>query len=185
MKDKIVSPAKKVIRDKNFEIKVSDLLKNPWKTDQIVFEKKFSDDIQWLTDDGVRWVVNLWSLDKASLIVDINDISCQIDDTCDICSEWFRRDIDIETYEMKFIIPDKKIWNLDKDSQLEEGEVFHINAKNEIIDVEEMIVQAIKLEEPMSKKCNKCIENAAPIDYESEFEEEDPEYFQANNVRFL
>jgi hypothetical protein len=41
--------------------------------------------------------------------VTLSDLHCQIDDICDVCLKEFVRDIDIEEYEMKFIIPDKKL----------------------------------------------------------------------------
>lgn len=169
------------MKDKNFDIKVSDLLRNPWKTDQISFKKKISDKVQNLTKDWIRWKVNLRSLDKTSLSVTLNDLSCRVDDVCHACWIDYVREIDVNEYEIKFIIPDKKLWNLDKASQIEEWEVFYIDAKNVTIDIEEMVYQAILSEEPLTKRCKECLNKVI-----EGYDEDDLEFFETNdNVRFI
>jgi uncharacterized metal-binding protein YceD (DUF177 family) len=56
------------------------------------------------------------------------------------------------------------------DPKEESDDETYLIDKNENIDIQSMILSAIKLEEPFSKKCPKCQENE-PDDFEDEEED--------------
>ena len=71
--------------------------------------------------------------------------------------------------------------NIKLEQEHSEEEVFPINSRDESIDIEEMLVQAIKLNEPIVYHCPVCAQKIAELPDE----EEDPDYFEGNdNVIF-
>ena len=172
------------MKDQNFHIKVSDLLKRAGQTDEVIFEHKFSNWVENLTKNWINWKIILRSLDKDSVSVTLENVSCQVDDVCDICWKEFERGILIDNYEAKFIIPEDKPVKWEKDIQQEENEIFEIDPKSELIDVKEMINQSVILQEPLVKKCDKC-KKLESEDDKNFNEEQNLEYFEAkDNIKF-
>lgn len=149
-----------------FKIKVSDLLKTPWTHDTISFENKISSQIEWLQKNWVKWSVFIQSLDYETLYVRLENISAEVEDICDICWKNYIIDINIESFETKFIAPEKHK-NIKEEIHDEE---FLISMKDESIDIEDLVAQSIILERSVINRCEKCI-NIIPDEKSEEIEE--------------
>lgn len=58
-------------------------------------------------------------------------------------------------------------------------EIFLINARSESIDIQDMVVQAIKLQDPFIKRCTKCEKKLAEQD------DDETDYFEGtSNIIF-
>lgn len=162
------------MKDKSFIIKIGDLLKETGRSDQITLQQKWTGLIPGLTEKGISWIVSLQSLSKDSVYVDIEDIACSIDSICDTCETPFVREVAIDHYWAKFILGEE---NQKLEQEHSEEEVFPINPRDEGIDIEDMIVQAIRLDEPIVNHCAICAKKIAELPDE----EADPDYFEGNN----
>lgn len=136
----------------DFKIKVSDLLLDIWKKDTVFFENKKSKQLKKITE-WINGEVVIQSLDKQSILVNLKKITSNIEDKCDKCWSDFKRKIIIKNYKAKFMFPEI---HHDITEEIHDEE-YLINKKDETIDIEDMIVQSIILEEPIIKKCNKCL----------------------------
>lgn len=189
MKDKLVkdSPVStdksswtkaKAIKDKIFKIKIADLLNETGKQDEVVFEHKFSDQLPNLDDDGIAWTFAIQSLDNTSLLGTLMDVTARFHETCDSCGASFIRSVNVPSYASRFVFEDevKK-----KEAPESEEVLFFIDQKSETIDIEDMVVQAILLDEPFVKRCDACTKRLADIDDN----EDDLGEFQAKwNINF-
>lgn len=165
------------MKDQSFEIKVADLLNQPWRKDEIRFQKKFTDQLPNLDSDWISWNLDLQSLSKDSLLLTLMDVRCRLEDKCDICQEYYYRDIENDSYEAKFILPD-----YDNDEETETWELFPIDPKNETINIEDMLVQSIVLKEPFVKRCESCQKN---LDGKEQSSDDDLWYFEwTSNINF-
>ena len=138
------------MKNSKFIINVGDLLLSAWKKDEISFEKEMIPEIWWLTKDWISWKILIQSFNKESLLVTLEDISCTIKEPCDKCTKSYKRDVFVENYTARFQV------ELDKEYDWDD-EIFLIE-KNETIDVKDMIINAILLQEPFTKKCDKCLQ---------------------------
>ena len=173
-KSKESSPAK---QDKNFWIKISDLLTETWKIDEISFENKFTDQLPKLGKEWISWKFTMQSLTDSSLLGKLTDIVCELEDVCDSCGSSYMRDVNIPEYVARFVSWDE----LEKEKEKSEEDVFSIDPKNETIDIVDMVVQAIVLNEPFAKHCKTCEKK---IEASSD-DEDDLWYFEAKgNVNF-
>ncbi len=93
------------------------------------------------------------SFDQDALLVTLENITADIDESCDICNKVYTRKLDIKEYIAKF---QKKI-DLNEST---DDEVFKIDG-NENIDIKDMITQAIVLKEPLAKKCSSCAKKSS------------------------
>lgn len=158
------------MKDQNFSIKISDLLNQTWKIDEVVFEKKFSDQIPHLTKEGISWTFVVQSLNESSLLGTLKDLTCRIDDTCDSCQDSFVRNVLVPEYIARFVIESEQT---EEEKANAEESVFFIDPKNEVIDIHDMVVQAILLQEPIVKRCAACekkLENVSDDDELPTFE---------------
>lgn len=137
------------MKNSKFIINVGDLLLSAWKRDEINFEKEMIPEIEWLTKEWINWKILIQSFDKESLLVTLEDVSCTIKEPCDRCTKMYKREVKVESYTARFQV------ELDKEYDWDD-EIFLIE-KNETIDVKDMIINAILLQEPFSKKCAKCL----------------------------
>ena len=137
------------MKNSKFIINVWDLLLSAWKRDEINFEKEMIPEIGWLTKEWISWKILIQSFDKESLLVTLEDVTCTIKEPCDRCTNMYERKVNIEKYTARFQV------ELDKEYDWDD-EIFLID-KNETIDIKDMIINAILLQEPFSKKCEKCI----------------------------
>ena len=158
------------MKDQSFVIKIADIINQPWKKDEITFEKKFTDQLPNLDENWLSWNVLLQSLDKNSILVSLIDVKWVLEDNCDICQKTYKRSILSELYKAKFIIPEYY-----KDDENSTEEIFPINHKDETINIEDMVVQDIVLQEPIVRRCKKCEKTIVQSD---NIEEEDVDYFE-------
>lgn len=168
------------IRDKIFKIKIADLLNETGKQDEVVFEHKFSDQLPHLDDQGISWSVMVQSLDATSLLGTLTDVTARFDETCDSCWNSFIRTVSVPSYIGRFVFEDEA-----KKEEVGESEevLFFIDSKSETINIEDMVVQAILLDEPFVKRCDTCTKRLANLDDEDELDEFD-EYESKGNVIF-
>lgn len=166
------------MKDKIFNIKIADLLNETWRHDEIHFERKFSDQLPNLDEDGISGTFTIQSLDATSLLGTLMDVTARFHETCDSCSTSFLRKVDVSLYTSRFVFEDevKK-----EDTPATEEVVFLIDSKSETINIEDMVVQAILLDDPFVKRCDDCTKRLADIDDD----EEDLDEFQPKwNVIF-
>jgi len=90
-------------------------------------------------------------LNEESILVTLKDIIGMTKELCDNCTKKYENDLKIGEYTAKFVDPKKQ-----EVYQEDEDEIFFIDPKNDIIDIHEMLIQAIKLQEPIIKRCNTC-----------------------------
>ena len=138
------------MKKSRFIINVWDLLISAWKRDEISFENEQIQEITNLTKDGISGTIVIQSYDQNSLLVTLHDLSCTLHEPCDKCTELYDRDVFIPEYSAKFQI------EIDPEYEWDD-EIFEID-KNENIDVKDMIINAITLQEPFTKKCPKCMD---------------------------
>ncbi len=155
----------------DFKINVWDLLLSAGKQDQIDFENVLVEELQNLTKKWISWNVLIQSFDQDSLLVTLEDLKCTLHEPCDKCAEEYDRKVNIKEYSAKFqneVNPEEE-WD---------NEIFLIDG-NENIDIKDMVIQAIKLQEPFTKKCPKCQK------IKEKNNEEDIEYFEwTGNITF-
>ena len=151
------------MKNSKFVINVWDLLLSSGKRDEISFKNETISELQWLTKDWINGKVIIQSFDTDSLLVTLEDLTCTIKEPCDICTKEYERKVEVKTYSAKFEIEIEKDYEWD-------DEIFPID-KNETIDIKNMVMNAILLQEPFTKKC----ENCTKID-EEEFEWTEWEY---------
>ncbi|MDR0369081.1 MAG: hypothetical protein LBH96_00665 [Candidatus Peribacteria bacterium] len=140
------------MKGKSFEIKVSDLLHH-LGSDRISFEKETSPLLPQLSNEGMNGVVSFHSIDGESILVTLQDFDCVVEEVCDSCESAFLRPLHIEEYPAKFTLNPKEL----EDSSDEV--LFLIHPKNETINIEEMLYQAVLLQEPFVKRCPSCEES--------------------------
>lgn len=137
------------MKDFWFVIKVSDLLNNIWRKDIIKFENKFSKKINNLNETWISWKIFLQSINKSTIIIELQNIVVNLNYNCEICWKNYYNKLLIEKYSSKF-------WIIDDLNNLEKDELNEINKKNETIDIENIIIESIFLQEDLIKKCNIC-----------------------------
>lgn len=169
MKDKAIikNPSWK-IKDKVFKIKIADLLNETGKQDEVVFEHKFSDQLPNLDDQGITGNFTIQSLDTTSLLGTLTDVTACFHETCDSCGVEFLRTVDVLSYTGRFVFEDevKK-----KEAPDSEEVLFFIDSKSETINIEDMVVQAILLDDPFVKRCDACTKRLANTSDEEDIEE--------------
>ena len=136
------------MKKSKFIINVWDLLVSAGKKDEISFENEPIEELENLTNDWVSGNITIQSYDQNSLLVTLHDLSCTMHEPCDKCTEMYDRKIFIPEYFSKFQI------EIDPEYEWDD-EIFQID-KNENIDVKDMIINAINLQEPFTKKCPNC-----------------------------
>lgn len=129
-------------------IKVSDLLRNIWSTDTIVFENKFVHNFDSVIEPGISGEIKLQTLNKTCIQVVIS-LHCTVYDISDISWVEYTRHVKVENYETLFATPSEN-WNLDKIYESFQ-DVYEIDPHHLIIDMEDCIINAIKSQEPIVK----------------------------------
>lgn len=129
-------------------IKVSDLLLNIWRVDQVNFSWLVLTTIPWLDGKGISWKLLLQSIDNSTIIATLENVVCHIHEESDVSGDSYVRDVLVNSFSAYFVIdPDSQIYNEDDDSP-----IFPIDPKNITIDTEEMIYQCILLDTPFVKR---------------------------------
>ncbi len=166
------------MKDFGFKVKVSDLLQNPGSQDQIEFEKKFTNQIEGLTEEGISGKVFLFGSSPKSIDLVIQKLKLKVNEKCEICGKDYTRDILVTDYETTFVTPDI---HHDITEKIHDEE-FIINTKDMTIDIEDVIAQAANLTNPIVKKCENCTKNVETDDFSTEEEIEESQWWKINIV---
>ncbi len=83
----------------------------------------------------------------------LTDVSAIFNETCDSCGTSFLRSVKIPSYTVRFIFESDAA--KEEKSESEEAVLF-IDDKDETINIEDMVVQAILLNDPFVKRCDDC-----------------------------
>lgn len=95
------------------------------------------------------------------------DIHTTFHEVCDSCGTSFLRSVEVASYTSRFVSENE----LKNDETPEADEVlFYIDAKSETINIEDMVVQAILLDDPFVKRCAVCTQRLANIDDDEELD---------------
>ena len=141
------------MKDKNFVIKVGDLLREGWKADTLSFSNKESKYLEKCSKDGISGEILIRSIDQDSLYVNVEHISCVFDETCDRCGASYKRPVETHWYTARFVASEQ----IKKEEQeTTDEEIFLINTRDETIDLELLIIQAIKIDDPFISHCPDC-----------------------------
>ncbi len=156
---------------RSFVIKVSDLLKTPGGKDEIEFEGLITDKLQGLTKEGIKWIVELQALNDKTIYVTLLHVAAKVNDKSDLSWKAFVREATAKDFSAKFVLE----FTNQEDAQREIfDEEFPINEKSETINLEDFVVQAIQLQEPIVKLAKgeeKELENIDDMDDFDTFEE--------------
>jgi uncharacterized metal-binding protein YceD (DUF177 family) len=82
-------------------------------------------------------------------------------ETCESCGAHFTRSIIIPSYVSRFVF-EKDVSDDEKVSS--EDPLLYIDSKDETINIEDMIVQAILLNDPFVKRCDACTQRLDLLD---------------------
>lgn len=163
---------KNPMKHSNLTVKISDLLKKPWKADTLKLEKIKLSELSYLSDEGISFDLELRSMNDNAIYVAMEDITYKENLACDICEKKYKKSRDISKYTAKFIISE--------DQEQDDDVIFYIN-EDQTIDLKEMLTQAIILEQEVANHCPNCEKKL-----EKEWDDDESEYFESNsNVRFL
>ena len=154
------------MKDQTFEIKVGDLL-NQVAVDEMSFEHKKTNLIPNLSEDWISGKIRLSWIDDENVLVEIEELSCELNETCDYCTKPFKRKIEIQNYSSRFTLNKEEI-NYANDEVL-----FFIDEKTSTINIEEMIYQAIELETPFVLYCPDCAKKHENMTEDEEIDESD------------
>lgn len=147
-----------------YKIKIWDLLHKPWSKDEIVFEDKKTDKVPGLSS-GVSWTLLLQSLNESFILAQLFDVECERTFECERCGSIFKEKVHTPFYEWKFMVAPQN-------SDFDPWQDFEISAKDETINIEDMLVESIVLEEPITKLCEKCRQE---VEASSDSEEDEGE----------
>lgn len=127
-------------------IKVSDLLLDPGSRDTISIVDLMLDSVPHLKPEGISTILHLQSIDNSTIIATIEDLSCDIDDVSDVSAQPYVRHVWVSDYRALFTLSDSHLQDQWDDP------IFPIHAKNETIDIADMLYQSILLQEPLVKR---------------------------------
>ncbi len=166
------------MKEKKFLIKISDLLNETGKSDEIRFEKKSVEQLPNVTAEGISGSFTIQSLNSESLLGTLHDVHCEIQETCDSCGTTFIRAVDIPEYIARFVV---KGSISQEEMDLADEAILFIDDNDETIDIEDMVAQAILLNEPFVKRCEKCEKR---VEKESEDEDDLGTFESKGNIVF-
>jgi hypothetical protein len=147
------------MKDYFLKINIWDLLQKPWTKDIVNFENKFHKEFENITKNGIKWKIELLSLSKDSILVDILNLSLDIINICDICGEETINKIKIINFEIKFI----KKYKLLKWEEYNENDFF-LNERDGNIDLTNVIYQIINWENKIINVCETCKKQTKSLD---------------------
>lgn len=153
------------MKDQTFELKVWDLL-NQVAVDEITFDNKKTDLISNLSEEGITGKIRLSWIDDENVLVEIEELECTLNETCDYCTKPFQRKIKIQGYSSRFTL------NKDEINYANDEVLFFIDEKTATINIEELIYQAVEMERPIVLYCPECAKNHENLS-EDEIEESD------------
>lgn len=119
------------------------------------------------------------SLDNASLLGTLNHVTACFHETCDSCGATFLRSVEVPSYIARFVFEDDV--SKKKEEQESEEVFFYIDPKTGTINIEDMVVQAIVLNDPFVKRCPDCTKRLESI---TDDEDDLDEYISKGNITF-
>ncbi len=119
------------------------------------------------------------SLDNASLLGTLNNVTACFHETCDSCGATFLRSVEVPSYIARFVFEDDV--SKKKEEQESEEVFFYIDPKTGTINIEDMVVQAIVLNDPFVKRCPDCTKRLESI---TDDEDDLDEYISKGNITF-
>ncbi len=156
---------KSIKKDKNWKIRIWDLIVKTWSQDIIDLKNKFLENVNNITQEWISCKVEIWSINKEDILVKIIDINCQMKIECDICGDSYLADIYSPEYTCIFTTDEKRI------TQNDEQEYYPIT-NDMSVDIADIINFAINLELTTVNRCSKCQKN---FDNSNDDEESDYE----------
>lgn len=120
------------------------MLRNPGRLDTIDFDHFILQDIEWLSADGVSWSFVLQWVNDGSVKVIIKYAKAIISDICDLSWESYDRVIEVKDFDARFSTEVQA-----GDDELVYDELFPLDPQGEFINIYDMLVQSIKLQEPV------------------------------------
>lgn len=167
----------KWIKDKVFKLKIADLLNETGRSDEIVFEKKFSDELLNLNDEWISGILSIQSLDAYSLLWTLSNIKASLNEVCDSCWSSYIRNVEIPLYISRFVLENK----ISEEEKIAcEDPILIIDSKDETINIEDMILQAILLNDPFVKRCDFCSKRLENVDDDDDLDE----FISTGNIHF-
>lgn len=136
------------MKNYSWNIKIADLLNNPWETDEIEFNNKYLKNIK-IQEPWISWNIFLQWLNHNEIIVKLKKINFSIEYECNKCLDKYIQIFNIKLEEnIKFVNPneikiDEKIYD----------DIFPIDIKNKIINLENIFEILIKNQESIIKDC--------------------------------
>ncbi|MDR0606903.1 MAG: hypothetical protein LBG52_00795 [Candidatus Peribacteria bacterium] len=132
-----------------FSIKIADLL-NHLGSDTLEFSDLKTPLLPHLTETGLQGTLHLHSVDGKSILVCVEHLKGAVQETCESCGASFVRSLHIPEYRVKFTL------DLDEQQESAEEVVLPINKKNNTINIEEVLYQTVKLQDPFVCRCKAC-----------------------------
>jgi uncharacterized metal-binding protein YceD (DUF177 family) len=145
-----------------FSIKIADLL-NHLGSDTIEFSEIKTPLLPNLTVEGLKGTLYLHSVDGKSVLVRVESLEVASQEICESCGAAFVRPLHIQEYTAKFTL------DVDEEQDSAEEVLLPIDRKNATITIEEMLYQAVKLQDPFVMRCAAC--ETVDNDEEEELEE--------------
>lgn len=107
------------------------------------FSEFVLEDIQWLTSAWVSGELSLQWVTDGSVKVLIKQAHATIDDICDISGEEYERQVEVKDFDARFSAQE----DIGEDRVYDE--VFPLDPTSETINIYDLLVQSIKLQEPL------------------------------------
>ena len=92
----------------------------------------------------------------------LTGVTARFHETCESCGASFLRSVDIPSYTARFVFEDEVAKK--KEPAESEEVLLYIDPKAETINIEDMVVQAILLNDPFVKRCDACTKRLASTD---------------------
>ncbi len=130
--------------ENSFVIKVWDLLRHPWRLDTVTFDQLMIEDISWLSPEGVSGTLVIQWVNDGSVKVLIKQAKARVSEICDLSGEEYDREVLVENFDGRF--------STEADSTDEDrvyDELFPLDGSGETINIYDLLVQSIKLQEPV------------------------------------
>lgn len=138
-----------------------------------MFEHKIIKELKHLKPTGLKGEIFLQSLNNHEIFARLNNLEAPMSYTCEKTWQLFDQTIIVTNYESSFVLPSEEHYDPDQE------EVFFINQKDETIDIEPLIREAIQLNEPIIKISPDYLkqhENEPTVD------DEDIDYFESHDT---
>jgi hypothetical protein len=140
------------MKNYNFTYKVSDILRHPEHPETIQFSNKFSTLIPQCSDEWISGTIFIQGLNEEQLQVDIKQLSCRLDSSCDRCGKSLNIELGASwlTYSADFPRKKKK-----RGEEVVEPDIY-IDEKNLLIDLEQIITTDLLLSQSLVNLCLDC-----------------------------